>query len=88
MKDVTIEDYIGMRQVMTAEEVRELPIGERVELHSFDRYGNHQWAEYTIVKSGKKKMLLAHIPGTWEPVTKPINKLPEGRKCYTTTERR
>ena len=50
--DVHIEDYVGNKKVLTAEEVRKLPVGAKVEIHSFDRHGEHQWLEFIVTQSG------------------------------------
>lgn len=60
MKDITIRDYIGLKKELTAAEVKKLPVGTRVVLHNFDRYGSHQTLELTVTQSGKKKILTAH----------------------------
>ena len=80
MNDVRIEDYIGRKKILTAEEVRKLPIGAKVELHNFSRRGEHQWMEMTIVQSGNKKMLVAW--SVWgDKILKPI--VTKDRQCYT-----
>lgn len=80
MKDVTIEDYVRHKKILTAEEVRKLPAGTVIQRHSFDRYGVHQWEPMTVVQSGKKKMLLSR---DWRFVrtTKPITT--RENQCYT-----
>lgn len=45
------------KKILTAAEVRELPIGTAVELHGYDRYGSPSWLELTVVQSGRKKIL-------------------------------
>ena len=82
MMDVTIQDYIGKKKLLTAEEVRKLPAGSKVELHSFDRFGTHQYLEMTVIQYGKKKMLQAH-DYRGEMILKPIKKLDDERRCYT-----
>lgn len=81
--DVRIEDYVGNKRVLTAEEVRKLPVGAKVEIHSFDRHGEHQWLEYIVTQSGKKKVLVHRDPWSGMPITKRIGGLREGRQCYT-----
>ena len=80
--DVRIEDYVGTKKVLTAEEVRKLPAGSKVEIHSFDRHGEHQWLEFIVTQSGKKKVLV-HRDFSGMPTTKRIGGLREGRQCYT-----
>lgn len=81
MRDVTIQDYIGTRKELTAEEVRKLPVGTKVILHHFDRYGAHAALELEIVQSGKKKILVAY---DWNGtrIEKPIRTATD-RFCYT-----
>ena len=57
MRDVTIRDYIGNAKELTAEEVRRLPTGTKVIIHSFDRWTAHQTLEVTIVQRGRQKVL-------------------------------
>lgn len=57
MKPLTIEDYVSHKKILTADEVRELPVGTVIQLHSLDRQGNHQWAPMTVVRCGKRKVL-------------------------------
>jgi hypothetical protein len=81
MSDVTIRDYIGSKKELTAEQVRKLPPGASVVLHSFDRWGSHQTLNLTVVQSGKKKILISR---DWygERIEKPIKKETD-RFCYT-----
>lgn len=88
MREITIQDYIGHKKVLTADEVRKLPAGAKVEIHSFDRYGAHQWLEMTVIQSGKKKMLGAYNIYSDGRIIKPIVSLDGIRKCYTEAERR
>ena len=80
--DVRIEDYVGTKKVLTAEEVRKLPVGAKVEIHSFDRHSEHVWMDYVVTQSGKKKVLV-HRDFSGMPITKRIGGLREGRQCYT-----
>lgn len=81
MRDITIRDYIGFKKELTAAEVKKLPVGSAVALHSFDRYGAHQVLELTVTQSGKKKILTAHdFYGT--RIEKPI-RTETDRFCYT-----
>lgn len=80
MNEVRIEDYVGRKKILTAEEVRKLPIGSKVELHSFGRHHEHIWLEMTVIKSGNKKMLVTW--GFWgDKILKPI--VTKDRQCYT-----
>lgn len=83
MREITIQDYIGHKKVLTADEVRKLPAGAKVEIHSFDRYGAHQWLEMTVIQSGKKKVLGAYNFYTSNRIIKQIVALDNNRKCYT-----
>ena len=82
MRDVTIRDYIGRQKELTAEQVRKLPIGTQVIRHSFDRYGNHQWREMTVVQSG-----CSHALAYWDPAscTTGVMRITKetDRMCYT-----
>lgn len=81
MADVTIRDYIGFAKELTAEQVKKLPAGTKVILHSFDRYSAHQTQELTVTQCGKKKILTAHDwSGT--KIEKPIRTATD-RFCYT-----
>lgn len=80
--DVHIEDYVGNKKVLTAGEVRKLPVGAKVEIHSFDRHSDHVWLDYVVTQSGKKKVLV-HRDFGGMPITKRIGELREGRQCYT-----
>lgn len=46
-----------VKDKLTAAEVRKLPVGIRVNLHSFDRHGVPQWLECTVAQSYRKKVL-------------------------------
>ena len=82
MRDVMIQDYIGTRKELTAEEVRKLPAGTKVIRHSFDRYGNHVTLEMTVVQSGKKKVLTATDYYGGSRIEKAITAETD-RMCYT-----
>ncbi len=81
MSDITIQEYIGYKKELTAEQVRKLPVGVRIMLHSFDRHGEHHWMEMTIAKSGNKKILIAN-DFYGNKIIKTIRK-ESGRFCYT-----
>lgn len=81
MRDISIQEYIGYKKELTAEQVRKLPVGARVLLHSFDRHGEHSWMEMTIAKSGNKKILIASDFYD-NKIIKTIRK-ESGRFCYT-----
>jgi hypothetical protein len=82
---MNIREYIGNEKELTAEQVRKLPVGTIVRVHSFDRYGYHVWADYTVVKEGKKSILRMYdfYKGY---VRKDIRKETE-RMCYTLKEK-
>ena len=42
---------------LTAAEVRQLPVGSKIVIHGKDRKGNLTEASYTLVQSGRKKIL-------------------------------
>lgn len=81
MIEVKIQDYVGTKKELTAEQVRKLPVGTKVLLHSFDRHGEHHWMEMKIVNSGKKKILIAN-DFYGNKIIKTIRK-ESGRFCYT-----
>lgn len=81
MRDITIRDYIGFKKELTAAEVKKLPVGTRVVLHSFDRYGNHNMLDLTVTQCGKKKILTAH-DYYGNRIEKPI-RTETDRFCYT-----
>ena len=80
--DVSIRDYIGREKELTAEQVRKLPEGTTVRLHSFDRHGEHVYRDMTIVRSGKKKILSSWDYWDGGRTTKDIKKETD-RFCYT-----
>ena len=81
MRDVTIQDYIGNKKELTAEQVKKLPVGSKVVVHSFDRYSSHVTLTMTVVQSGRKKILKTNdfYLGTIE---KPIRQTTD-RMTYT-----
>lgn len=87
MREITIQDYTGNKKILEADEVRKLPAGSKVEIHSFDRYGAHQVLEMTVIQSGKKKVLGAYNFYTGNRILKPIVGLDGIRKCYTEAEK-
>lgn len=69
---------------LTAAQVRALPVGTRVDLHGYDRYGIPQWLECTVAQSGKKKVLTyREVDGT--RAVKAIKDYPN--KYYTHADR-
>ena len=80
MRDITIRDYIGYSKELTAAEVRQLPEGSKVIIHSFDRRGTHQTLEATV-KIGTGKYL-SYYDAYGLPERKPIKKETD-RLCYT-----
>lgn len=65
-------------QRLTPEEVRKLPAGSVVQLHSLDRRGLHQWIDLTVVKSGpRKKILVARNAWSGEKIEKEIKAYPK-----------
>lgn len=81
MKDITIREYIGFAKELSAEEVRKLPSGSEVIIHSFDRHGVHQTMKMIVAQSGKKKILVSN---DWygDHITKQIRTATD-RMCYT-----
>ena len=45
------------KEVLTADQVKQLPAGSKVTLHGCDRYGMATQIECTVVQSGRKKVL-------------------------------
>lgn len=79
MRDVSIRDYIGEEKEIPAAEVRKLPAGTVVRMHSFDRWGNHQWLDMEVY-IGTGKFLRAVWNG--ERIDRAIKKETD-RMCYT-----
>lgn len=79
MKSVTIRDYIGKEKEIPAAEVRKLPAGTVVRMHTFDRWGNHQWLDMEVV-IGTNKYLRAYWQN--ERIERSIRKETD-RMCYT-----
>lgn len=82
MNDVTIRDYIGSAKELTAKEIRKMPVGTVITVHSFDRWGAHQTCDMTVTagKDGKKYLFARDYYGGL--VRKPISKETD-RRCYT-----
>ena len=81
MRDVSIRDYIGYSKELTAEQVKAMPSGAEIIVHSFDRYGVHQTMEMIVAQSGKKKILVSrNLYG--DRITKQIRPATD-RMCYT-----
>ena len=81
MRDVTIRDYIGAEKELTADQVKKLPAGTLIVLHSFDRHGSHCTEVFTVAQSGKKKILV-HTDFYHGRIEKPIRQATD-RFCYT-----
>ena len=81
MRDVTIRDYIGKEKELTAAEVRKLPEGTKVRVHSFSRRGEYQTLDMTVT-IGTNKYLRAVNMYTGDIIEKPIKKETD-RLCYT-----
>lgn len=71
---------IRQEERLTAEQVRRLPEGTRVDLHGYDRSGTPSWLECTVIRSCKKK-LLAYRDTDGTKATKEIRNYPN--KYYT-----
>lgn len=83
MKDVTIRDYIGNEKEVSAYEVRYMGPGAKVRVHSFDRFGVHQYADMEVAVGTKKYLTMTDFNGVvW---TKEIKKESD-RLCYTIAE--
>ena len=68
-------------EALTADQVKQLPVGSKVTLHGCDRYGMHTQLECEIVQSGKKKLLKYLDVAQFWVKTKPIRDYPN--KYYT-----
>ena len=44
-------------QEISADEVRELPLGSKVRIHGNDRHGMHQWTDCTVAGHHNRKFL-------------------------------
>lgn len=64
-------------KVLTAEEVRELPLGSTVRIHSVDKYGYPQYIDMKVVQKGKHKEFecFDYLTGQW--IRQKIRKMPE-----------
>lgn len=80
MRNVTIRDYIGREKELTAWEVRKLPAGSKVRVHSFDRYGTHQALDMTVAVGTNKYLAALDWKGNF--IQRPIKKETD-RMCYT-----
>lgn len=85
MREVSIQDYIGFEKPLTAEEVRQLPVGSTVKKHTFDRRGTHQWRNMKVVQSGKRKMLKYYV-GPFEHMEMEPIRATSDRMCYTISD--
>ena len=81
MHNATIRDYIGDSKELTAAEVRKLPEGAHVIVHSFDRRGTHQTLEMTV-RIGTNKYLSCFDYYSGQQIKRPIRKETD-RMCYT-----
>lgn len=81
--NVTIEDYVGMHRILTAAEVRALPVGSSVLLHSFDRYGAHKMIEMQVTQASpdSKRKVLTTYDYYGVRIIKPITA--RQNMCYT-----
>ena len=83
MRDTAIQDYIGKEKEVTAAEVRCMEPGTKVRVHSFDRFGVHQYADMEVAVGTKKYLTMTDFNGVvW---TKEIKKESD-RICYTIAE--
>lgn len=80
MRDVTIRDYIGKEKELTAAEVRKLPEGTKVRVHSFSRRGEYQTLDMTVTIGTNKYLRAMSMWG--DSIEKPIKKETD-RLCYT-----
>lgn len=85
MHEVTIRDYIGQEEELTAAQVRQLPEGAKVMIHHFDRYGEHCTLDATVREytddNGHVKKYLSYCD-FYGPGKKQIRK-ENNRMCYT-----
>lgn len=81
--NMDIREYIGLDKELTSEEVKKLPAGTRVKVHKFDRHGIHNSMIMTVVKSGRKKILVNR--DVWNKPEMPIREETQ-RFCYTEVE--
>lgn len=81
--NVTIEDYVGMHRILTAAEVRALPVGSHVLLHSFDRYGAHCTVDLQVAQASptSKRKMLTTVDYYGTRIIKPITD--RQNMCYT-----
>ena len=57
---------------VSAEQLKKLPVGTIVIIHSFDRHGQYQTLDCKLIQSGKKKVL--SYDGYWGKELRPITK--------------
>lgn len=84
MKD--IKEAVGNRKILTAQQVKKLPIGSVVWLHSFDRHGEHQMIKLTVVQAYKNKELATDRDYYGNRVIRRIDDIPG--TCYTVEDKR
>ena len=77
---ITIRDYIGKEKELTAAEVRKLPEGTKVRVHSFSRRGEHHTLDMTVTIGTNKYLKAMSMWG--DSIEKPIKKETD-RLCYT-----
>jgi len=63
--------HLGERE-LTPAQVKQLETGSKVTRISADRHGESQRMEYTVVSSGRKKVLVALSPMSMEKIIRPI----------------
>ena len=84
MRDgISIEDYIGTHKLLTAAEVRALPVGSHVLLHHFDRYGAHNALDMQVAQASpdSKRKVLTTYDYYGVRIIKPITA--RQNMCYT-----
>ena len=66
-------------KVLTAAEVRKLPVGSKVTLMGADRRGECVWTNWTVCQYGKGKALRAYNPASGTTEVKLIKDYPNKR---------
>ena len=84
MKD--IKEAVGSRKILTAQQVKKLPIGSVVWLHSFNRRGEHQMLKLTVTQSYKQKELVTDEDYYGNRIIRRIDDIPG--TCYTVEAKR
>ena len=62
-------------KVLSAEQVKKLPVGTHVQWHAVDRDGMHTWTNCVVVAAGHRRVLA--LGAGWNRETRAIKALPD-----------